>query len=182
EARKQVILADRLVISKTDLAKRRSVERLTARLRALNPHATIHTAVDGELDPRCLIESDAGEDVRSPRRAGFVAEAEHSDGIASFVLTDETPLPWDAFARCMEALIALRGPDLLRVKGFLNVAGCRGPVVVHVVQHLAHPPVELAAWPDASRATRLVFITRNIPEGQVRDLMGAVRALAAASS
>ena len=89
EARKQVILADRLVISKTDLAKRRSVERLTARLRALNPHAAIHTAVDGELDPRCLIESDAGEDVRSPRRAGFVAEAEHSDGIASFVLTDD---------------------------------------------------------------------------------------------
>ena len=43
----------------------------------------------------------------------------------------------------METLIALRGPDLLRVKGFLNVAGCRGPVVVHVVQHLAHPPVEL---------------------------------------
>jgi G3E family GTPase len=78
----------------------------------------------------------------------------------------------------METLIALRGPDLLRVKGFLNVAGCRGPVVVHVVQHLAHPPLELAAWPDASRASRLVFITRNIPKRQVRDLMGAVQALA----
>jgi len=182
EARKQAILADRLVISKTDLAKARSVERLTARLRALNPHATMHTAVDGELDPRCLVESDAGEDVRSPRRAGFVAEAEHSDGIASFVLTDDAPLPWDAFARSMETLIALRGPDLLRVKGFLNVAGCRGPVVVHVVQHLAHPPVELAAWPDKSRVSRLVFITRNIPERQVRDLMGAVRALAGGSS
>jgi G3E family GTPase len=64
------------------------------------------------------------------------------------------------------------------VKGFLNVAGCRGPVVVHVVQHLAHPPLELAAWPDASRASRLVFITRNIPKRQVRDLMGAVQALA----
>ncbi len=74
-------------------------------------------------------------------------------------------------------MIALRGPDLLRVKGFLNVAGCRGPVVVHVVQHLAHPPVELAAWPDADRASRLVFITRNIPERQVRDLLSAVRAL-----
>jgi predicted dinucleotide-binding enzyme len=71
----------------------------------------------------------------------------------------------------------LRGPDLLRVKGFLNVTGCRGPVVVHVVQHLAHPPVELAAWPDKNHASRLVFITRNIPERQVRDLMGAVRAL-----
>ena len=182
EARKQAILADRLVISKTDLAKARSVERLTARLRALNPHATIHTAVDGDLDPRCLVESDTGEDVRSPRRSGFVAEAEHSDGIASFVLTDDAPVPWDAFARSMETLIALRGPDLLRVKGFLNVTGCRGPVVVHVVQHLAHPPVELAAWPDKAHVSRLVFITRNIPERQVRDLMGAVRALAGGSS
>jgi G3E family GTPase len=178
EARKQAILADRLVISKTDLAKRRSVERLTARLRALNPHATIHTAVDGDLDPRCLVESDTSKDVRSPRRAGFVAEAEHSDGIASFVLTDDAPLPWDAFARGMETLIALRGPDLLRVKGFLNVAGCRGPVVVHVVQHLAHPPVELAVWPDKNHTSRLVFITRNIPERQVRDLMASVRTLA----
>ena len=91
----------------------------------------------------------------------------------SFVLTDDAPLPWDAFARSMETLIALRGPDLLRVKGFLNVAGCRGPVVVHVVQHLAHPPVELAAWPDKDHASRLVFITRNIPERQVRDLLAA---------
>ena len=64
----------------------------------------------------------------------------------------------------METLIALRGPDLLRVKGFLNVAGCRGPVLVQFVQHLAHPPVELAAWPDGDRTSRLVFITRNISE------------------
>ena len=70
------------------------------------------------------------------------------------------------------------GGDLLRVKGFLNVAGCRGPVVVHVVQHLAHPPVELAAWPDQNRASRLVFITRGIAERHVRDLFASVRALA----
>ena len=50
--------------------------------------------------------------------------------------------------------------------------------VVQFVQHLAHPPVELAAWPDGAAPSRLVFITRNISERQVRDLMGAVRALA----
>src|SRR5258707_941897 len=182
EARKQIILADRLVIAKTDLAKAQAVKRLTARLTALNPHAAVHTAVDGDLEARCLLEADATSPGRAALRAGFVAEAEHSDGIASFVLTDDAPLSWDAFARAMETLIALRGPDLLRVKGLLNVAGCRGPVVVHVVQHLAHPPVELAAWPDKSRVSRLVFITRNIPERQVRDLMGAVRALAGGSS
>jgi hypothetical protein len=53
---------------------------------------------------------------------------------------------------------------------------------VHVVQHLAHPPVELAAWPDKDHTSRVVFITRNIPEHQVRDLLAAVRALAADGS
>src|SRR2546421_3451747 len=174
EARKQVILADRIVVSKTDLAEASMVERLTERLAALNPHATIETAIDGSLDPRCLIE--AGE-VRA--RSGFVAEAEHSDGILSFVLSERAPLSWNVFSRALETLIALRGPDLLRVKGFLDVEGCRGPVLVQVVQHLAHPPVELTSWPDADRTSRLVFITRNIPEPQVRDLFAAVRALAA---
>jgi G3E family GTPase len=177
EARKQVILADRLVVSKCDLAAAASVERLVKRLRLLNPRAAIDTIVEGDLDPCWLIEAQAGGPVE---RAGFVAESEHSDGIASFVMINEAPITWDAFGRSMETLIALRGPDLLRVKGFLNVEGCRGPVVVQVVQHLAHPPVELAAWPDGDQTTRIVFITRGIPELHVRNLLTAVSALGVA--
>jgi len=177
EARKQAILADRLVVAKTDLVEPAAQKNLAARLAVLNPHAAIHTAVAGALDPRCLTEpSDVpGGDAA---RGGFVAEARHSDGISSFVFTEAAPLAWIPFARAMETLVALRGPDLLRVKGLLNVAGCRGPVVVQFVQHLAHPPVELDAWPDADHASRLVFITRNIPEAAVRNLFAAVRALA----
>jgi G3E family GTPase len=171
EARKQAILADRIVITKSDLADEDAPARLNAHLRTLNKQAPIEIAVDGVLDPRCLTEPSAAE------RTGFVAEAEHTDGIISFVMTEETPLVWDAFARMMETLMALRGSDLLRVKGFLNVKGCRGPVLVQVVQHLSHPPVELASWPSADRASRVVFITRNIPETQVRDLFQAIRAL-----
>ena len=73
--------------------------------------------------------------------------------------------------------MALRRPDLLRVKGFLAVESCQGPVVVQFVQHLAHPPVELTTWPDNNRQSRVVFITRNISEQQVRDLFAAMRAL-----
>ena len=178
EARKQIILADRIVITTTDLitadsADPRTRDALTTRLRELNAHAAIETAVDGMLEPLCLIEAAATGRINP----GFIAEAKHSDGIASFVITEEAPLIWDAFARTMETLIALRGADLLRVKGFLNVVGCRGPALVQFVQHLSHPPVELAAWPDADRTSRLVFITRNIPEPQVRNLFAAVRAL-----
>jgi G3E family GTPase len=176
EARKQVILADRIIVSKTDLVGPDAIGPLTERLRSLNPHATIDTAVEGVLDPRFLVDSPSSVAPRD--RSGFIAEAEHSDGIMSFVLTEERPLPWDVFARAMETLIAVRGADLLRVKGFLAVEGCRGPVLVQFVQHLAHPPVELASWPDDGRSSRLVFITRNISEQQVRDLLAAVRSLA----
>ena len=118
-----------------------------------------------------LIEPATGE------RGGFVAEAEHADGITSFVIAQDQPLEWQVFSRAMETLIALRGSDLLRVKGILNVVGCRGPVVVQYVQHLAHPPVELETWPDANRKSRVVFITRDIAERDVRDLFAAVAAL-----
>jgi G3E family GTPase len=77
----------------------------------------------------------------------------------------------------MEALIALRGADLLRVKGVLDVAGCRGPVVVQFVGHLAHPPVELDRWPDGERTSRIVFIARNVDAKAVNDLFSATRAV-----
>ena len=176
EARKQVILADRLVVSKTDLASEEAIAELTARLAELNGYAPIDTAIGGALDPRRLIE--AGPDGPRPH-TGFVGESGHSDGIRSFVLSEPGPIAWRPFERTMETLIALRGSDLLRVKGFLNVEGCTGPVLVQIVQHLAHPPLELTAWPDPDHTGHLVFITRNISEAGVRGLLGAVRALAA---
>jgi len=174
EARKQIILADRLIVSKTDLADSVAIESLTRRLQALNPRAPIDVAVEGALDPARVIEPARCEN------SGFIAEAEHGDDVKSFVLEQKQPIDWPAFARAMETLIALRGSDLLRVKGLLNVAGCTGPVVVQYVQHLAHPPVELQDWPNVNRDSRVVFITRNIAEREVRDLFAAVKALALA--
>lgn len=172
EARKQAMLADRLVITKTDIAGESAGAALTARLRELNPGAEILEAVNGALDPTRLTEPAADQ------RNLFVADAAHADGIGSFVLSESMPMPWPAFARAMDTLMTLRGPDLLRVKGFLDVEGCKGPVLVQFVQHLAHPPVELESWPDGNRTSRVVFITRNISEQQVRDLLKAIRAIA----
>jgi G3E family GTPase len=172
EARAQVILADRLVLSKTDLVDAASAETLRERLHALNPHAEIVTAKSGALDPRHVTEAAQSIDRQ------FLAEAAHSDGIQSFVLSEDAPLTWSTFSRFMETLTALRGADLLRVKGLLNIAGCRGPVVVQFVQHLAHPPTELSAWPDEDRRSRVVFIARNLDENAARNLLDAVRALA----
>jgi G3E family GTPase len=168
EARKQAIFADRIVISKSDIAGSGAADALAAELKALNPRAEIDVASKGDLTPAKLAEP-----VTTLRNA-FVAEAEHSDGVGSFVFSETRPMPWPVFARALDTLIALRAPDLLRVKGFLNVDGCRGPVAVQVVQHLTEPPVELETWPDETRDSRVVFITRGIGEKQVRNLISAV--------
>jgi G3E family GTPase len=176
EARRQVMLADRIVISKADIADEDAVETTTVRLRELNPRARIIAADYGRLEPAWITEAASARD-----GAMFLAEAvevEHTDKVKSFTITEDAPIAWEPFARAMETLIALRGADLLRAKGFLNVAGCKGPVVVQFVQHIAHPPVELAAWPDVDRKSRIVFITRDIGEREVRELLRAVRAVA----
>jgi len=173
EARKQAILADRVIVSKADIGGADAVDALSAELKTLNPRAEIDVAAYGAIVPEKLTEP-----VTSPRNA-FVAEAEHGDGIGSFVLTETRPMPWPVFSRAIDTLIALRAPDLLRVKGFLAVEGCQGPVAVQIVQHLTSPPVELETWPDDIRTSRVVFITRGITEKQVRDLIEAVWALSA---
>ena len=106
----------------------------------------------------------------------YVEDAPMLDG-ERFILTEGTPLPWGAFSRFATTLATLRGPDLLQMKGLLNVQGCHGPVAVQLMGHLAARPVELQAWPSDDRASRLEFVTRNIEERTVRDLFDSVRAL-----
>jgi G3E family GTPase len=87
----------------------------------------------------------------------------HRDGIASFVLVREEPLPREAFFAWMDLLVASRGEDLLRVKGLVHLAEQpQQPLVIHGVQHLFSPPESLPAWPGADRRTRIVFITRGV--------------------
>lgn len=107
-----------------------------------------------------------------------IAEHTSADGIAQFILTEDGPLDWDVFSQFITTLIGLRGADLVCARGLLNVEGCRGPVVVQFVQHLAHRPVELAEWPDEDRRSRVAFVARNLSEKSVRNLFEAVRALA----
>ena len=169
EARKQAILADRLVVTKGDIvgpeepsgSRRncaRSMPAPTSSKRQRRARRGLPRA--GQRRAQCL-------------RGG----GRDSDGIASFVITENTPMPWPVFARVMDVLTTMRGRDLLRVKGFLNVEGCQGPVVVQFVQHLSHPPVELESWPDNDRRSRVVFITRDLSEAQVRTLFVAIRGL-----
>ncbi len=134
-------------------------------------------AIETREDLGPILRTFAGERALG---ADFCVEEDpgiHADGVSTFTLTDDAPLSWDAFSRFITTLQALRGADLFRVKGLLNVAGGRGPVAVQFLQHLALPPVELQSWPDDNRQSRLVFVTRNVEETAVRKMFDAVRAI-----
>jgi G3E family GTPase len=174
EARKQVALADRIAVTKTDLADPDTTGRLITRIAALTA-APVEIAANGAIEPSLLLDEPA-----AVPRSFDLGHGEHTHGLQSFSLIFEKPLSWPAFEQTMAVLTALRGPDLLRVKGLIAIERCRGPVVVHAVQHLAHPPVELEDWPDADHRSRLVFITSGLTRAPVAKLFAAVGAVATA--
>jgi G3E family GTPase len=178
ESRHQVALADRIVLSKTDRADGAALTALTARIRELTA-APLAAAVNGAIDPGFLLDESLDLPARVAAHEHDHAHA-HTEGIDSFALLFDAPLPWPVFEQAIAVLTALRGPDLLRVKGLVAVAGCNGPVVIHAVQHVAHRPVELEDWPDGDRRSRLVFITRNLPRDVVEELFAAVSAVGTA--
>ena len=173
EARKQVALADRIVVTKSDLADAGATERLVQRIATLSA-APVAIAGNGEIDPAFLLDEPP-----AMRRDFELGEADHTHGLDSFSLTFDEPLSWPGFEQAMAVLMSLRGPDLLRVKGLMALAGCRGPVVVHIIQHVAHPPVELEDWPNDDRRSRLVFVTRGLTREPVAQLFASVAAFAA---
>jgi G3E family GTPase len=156
ESVKQAIVADRIVVTKADLAARPETEALVARLRGLNPAAEILEASFGAVAAEALLAPVA----RDPRDLQ-IEEAPHGDDVRAFALAFERPLDWPAFGIWLTMLLASRGEDVLRVKGLLNV-GAPGPLVLNGVQHVVHPPVHLDAWPDEDRRSRIVFIGRGL--------------------
>ncbi|WP_028997142.1 CobW family GTP-binding protein [Azohydromonas australica] len=175
ESVQQVAVADALFLTKTDLLDGPPAPALLERLQSLNADAPLHRDRDGlpEALRRLMSNRDgrtwaaAAADAPFYKPMGSDAAAadapRHRDGISSFVLVREEPLPREAFFAWMDLLVASRGEDLLRVKGLVHLAETpEQPLVIHGVQHLFHPPEVLPAWPGADRRTRIVFITRGV--------------------
>jgi G3E family GTPase len=234
EAVKQVAVADRLVLTKTDLIRPPAdlaadlvagnvphdvahdvghvvvhlattgpapqTEEFKGRLRALNPAAPMLDAAAGEAvaarlldcglyDPACKIP-----DVRRWLAAEAYAEPHdhhaalhagrdpnrHDAHIRAFSLTTAQAIPASALEMFLDLVRAMHGPHLLRLKGIVKLAEEENaPVVVHAVQHIMHPVVRLARWPDADRSTRLVFILHDIEPSVIRQLFNAFLGAAA---
>ena len=193
EAVRQVAVADRLLLTKTDLATAQQIDALEARLAALNPAAPRLRVVDGVVDPARITEvglfnaADKHPDVarwlaqqryRPAARVGPLGggtrapePSGHDARIRAFSLSFDEPLDWLGVLSALEILQASKPQSLLRVKALINVRGKPAPVVLHAVQHLLYPPAELAAWPDDDHRSRFVFITADLEEDFVAKLL-----------
>jgi G3E family GTPase len=164
EATAQAVVADRLLISKTDLAP--APEALLAGLAALNPSAEIVRA--SELaGPAAALFREAVAEPRRPVRRLWSAGA-HSHGISTVAIELREEMTRLDFAKALGGLARERGEDLLRVKGIVGFADVPSrPAAIHAVQHTLYPPEWFADWPDADRRSRLVFITRDISSDEI---------------
>jgi G3E family GTPase len=188
---KQAAVADCLLLSKTDLAGARPLARLRSLLARINPGAAVHEAVRGEIDPRLLFGAalaDAGatrgqverwlNEPAFAKAAGpsyhrrGARRASHIESISTFAVRREGAVSAAGLMAWLNLLAALKGANLLRVKGIVNVEG--RPYAVHAVQSVIHEPVALRAWPSADRGTRIVFITRDFEREQVEETLAAL--------
>ena len=194
ESVKQLAVADRIVLTKTDLATPGMVAAITERIVAINPAAPLLHATGHADDAAMLLTRDTFDLVRrSEATRTWFSEApsaplhhhshdrrsSHDPDIEAFAITFDGALDWAAFGVWLTMLLHRHGERVLRVKGILSVAGTDTPVAVHGVQHLVHPPVHMRAWPDAERRSRLVFIVQGLPPDAIRRSLAAFAELRA---
>lgn len=192
ESVKQAAVADALLISKADLAGAARVKALRRRLARINPGAEMHEVSHGEIDPALLFReapydaSARGTDVERWLKEESFAHAglqdhhghhhhhdvnRHDDRIRAFCLYYDRPIRSAGLVMWLTMLAGLRGANLLRVKGLLNVEG--DPVVIQGVQTIMHEPVKLDAWPGPERRSRIVFITRDMERAELERTFDA---------
>ena len=195
EAEKQVAVADAIVMTKTDLASTDEVTETQARVRALNPAAPMHEALSVDALTEMLQRSASfNPDLKGEAVQDWLAEEAHADHnhgshhhhdhahdpnrhdarIRSISLSFDTPRSAKVFDAWFDHLARLRGSDLLRVKGILNVSELDVPMVIHGVQHIWHPPEILDAWPSEDRRSRVVFIVRDLEQSDLLEALSFV--------
>jgi G3E family GTPase len=193
EAARQVAVADRIAVTKTDLPDAAAPDTLRRVLRGLNPSAPIVDVVDNEADIAALLDCGLYDPVtKSADVTRWLGEAGHehhhghdehghdhdhlhTERFRSFSLVHDQPVGAGAVEMFLDLVRSTQGENLLRMKGIVQLADDpERPLVLHAVQKLMHPPARLPAWPKGEpRGTRLVFITDGIDEDYVRRLFAA---------
>lgn len=201
EALKQVAVADRILLTKSDIASADELTVVRHQLFGIAPGTPIIETIDGTVDPTAILAVglyDAAGKIADVRRwllreqqtdgrdiahhhnhAGHGKAADHphdvnrhDDRIRAHCIIVEEPVSWTSFSYWLELLAAMRGEQMLRVKGIVAVSDHpEQPLVIHGVQHVFHPPVKLEKWPSPDRRTRVVFIARDLQMSELEHTL-----------
>ncbi|MGE0500802.1 MAG: GTP-binding protein [Rhizobiaceae bacterium] len=191
EAVRQAAVADRIVITKSDLAQPGEVAALRGRLRSLNPRAPMLLVSEvadatilecGLYDARTKSADVARWLGEAHQHHDHGAHAHHDHGhghhdarIVSRTLVHDGPVPFAAIDAFIDLLRTTHGERLLRLKGIVELAEDPSrPLVIHGVRTHIHPPARLRAWPDATRGARIVVIAMDLPDDYLERLFSAV--------
>jgi len=204
EAQTQVAMADRIVLTKCDLADTTTIKALTARLDQLSPGTQRITADKGAVPSGMLFGLGALRRTMAPDHAlnwlaapapdplaglsgmtlpkkdplvELAGPSHHAsdDRIATASITLDGPIPSQVFDFWLDTLIALRGPDILRMKGIVHIEDVPRPFVFHGVQHIFEPPVPLENWSEGNHTSRVVVIARDIPKSDLEESLAMLR-------
>ncbi len=200
ECRKQTAVADRIVMTKTDIAKKTTLPSLEAAVKSYNPAAPILHVSHGDIIPSELF----GCGLYDPNTKSFDVQNwlreeayqvqqtkdehghkghdhqhlnvnRHDSEIESFCMTYDDPIEWPAFIAWIQTLITHKGENLLRIKGLVSIVNEKQPIAIHGVQHVFHNPVRLPNWPSDDHRTRIVFITRDLETGVIAKSLDALQ-------
>jgi G3E family GTPase len=163
EALRQIAAADRLLVSKSDLAGAEALAALRSTLAQINPFAP---QVDLQTEP-----VDSAMFAMLPARpahfrAPLPPDSRHDVRADSFCFA--RPIPRARFDAWLADWPRMAGPGLLRMKALFDIEGEVSLQIVHGVQHTLHPPIPLPAASDRIQGSTLVFITRGIAAETLR--------------
>ncbi len=183
EAKSQVAVGDVLLITKTDLATLDQVSQLQETLTAINPTAITHKVINGQIDPKLLIDIglfDLTSKRAQPERwlrtpiniqpKGMLIKPAH-DGINTFTVTLPNPINWHDLKPVVLKLCQTHGKNLLRLKGIIHAADCEYPIAIHAVHFTPYPPTLLEGWTENVPTNRIVIIGKNLDEQEVVKLL-----------
>ena len=184
ESLKQLALAEKIILSKTDIVDKNKIKSLVYRIKEINPVSQIIFSKFGNIPLEEIFGLGAYDPYKKSADVKKWLAAEkykdkkhhhhhdvnrHNENIRAFSMMSENPVNMIAFSFFRDMITAALGANLLRMKGIINIAGEERPAVIHGVQHIFHPVQWLETWPDNDRRTKLVFITQNIKKEQIED-------------
>jgi G3E family GTPase len=181
ETRKQAALADRIVITKSDMVDSEAWDRVHVCVREQNPLAPVLPAGGDALDVAAIFPASwldpAAAASAAPRRSALFSDAVAAGGDAAHAchtmavcLATEARLDWRRFDAWLRGIRIAHADQLLRIKGVIGIAGSPAPLAIHGIHHVLHVPVQMPSWPDGMTGTRIVMITRGLPQGTLERL------------